>query len=173
MTLWWGMAEAETNRSCFRRASIYHLHLHTKGWPLACSGRNLQSYFLKHPGCKLHFRQMQHVNPRDKRYMPFLPTYLKDFGKVKVRQQQPGLNGEDTQHLSTRQALMGNSGRAAPLCQAHAGISWPGGKAVFEMKSSLCFWHSFLFVSDYGFGIEFAFWKKKTFKGEFPFQTQA
>lgn len=25
-----------------------------------------------------------------------------------------------------------------------------------------CLWHSFLFVSDYGFGIEFAFWKKNS-----------
>lgn len=37
--------------------------------------------------------------------MPFLRSHLKDFGTVKVRQQQPGLNGEDNQHLSTKQAL--------------------------------------------------------------------
>lgn len=69
--------------------------------------------------------------------MPFLPSHLKHFGKVKVRQQQPGLNGVESQHLSTRQALTGDSGRAGPSCQAHAGTSWPGGKVAFKMKSSL------------------------------------
>ena len=69
--------------------------------------------------------------------MPFLPSHLKDFGKVKVWQQQPGLNIVESQHLSTRQALIGNSGRADLSCQAHTGTSWPGGKAVFKMKSSL------------------------------------
>lgn len=47
--------------------------------------------------------------------MPFLPFHLKDFGMVKVRHQQPGPNGEDNQHLSTKQALMGKLREGCPF----------------------------------------------------------
>lgn len=142
---------------------------------LVCSDGNLRSNFLEGSGCKLLFRQKWHANPHDKRYTPFVPSHPKDFGKAKVRQ-EPGLNGFQGKHLSTRQALLGDSGRAEPSCQAHAGTFWPGGKAVLKMKSSLwlpwllafvpiCIWlqiwHSVCFL------------KKKKTKGDSPFQTQA
>lgn len=53
------------------------------------------------------------------------------------------------------------------------GVLGQVGKLFSRWKSPFgcfCFWHSFLFVSDYGFGREFAFWKKKNSGESFLFR---
>lgn len=158
MILWWGTVEAETNRRCFKRTSeILSSPSHTK---LVCSGRNL-SYFLKHPDYKLHSSRC----PKDLHATRSMWLTWKILGRSKWCS-----NNQDSRELRVNIWAPGRPSRATQGGLTHHTrhmqglLSWLGKqssrwKAPF---SCLCFWHSLLFVSDYRFGVEFAFLKKNS-----------